>query len=93
MFRLRSLMFALLVAALPVGSASAATGGGRGDGPTFAKPFEGLATDAPFSRSGRSEVGRDGLSLVIVPPRGCGVAAHDTDGTTTCIGIPTKRAR
>jgi hypothetical protein len=91
MFRLRSLMFVLLVTALPVGSASAASGGG--DGPTFSKPFEGLATDAPFSRSGRSEVGRDGLSLVIVAPRGCGVAAHDTDGTTTCIGIPTERGR
>src|SRR5450631_225151 len=31
-----------------------------------------------------------GVSTVIVAARSCGVAAHETDGTTTCIGIPDR---
>ena len=34
-----------------------------------------------------------GLSTVIVAARPCGVAARETDGTTTCIGIPKQRRR
>ena len=29
----------------------------------------------------------------VVAPRPCGVAAHETDGTTTCIGIPGRHRR
>lgn len=35
----------------------------------------------------------DDVSLRPVPARPCGVAAHETDGTTTCIGIPDKPRR
>jgi hypothetical protein len=34
--------------------------------------------------------GPDG-STKIVPARPCGKAAHETDGTTTCVGIPGRR--
>src|SRR6267378_929994 len=34
--------------------------------------------------------GQDDVSTVTVAPRPCGVAAHETDGTTTCIGIPDR---
>jgi hypothetical protein len=35
----------------------------------------------------------DDVSLRPVPARPCGVAAHETDGTTTCIGIPDRPHR
>jgi hypothetical protein len=35
----------------------------------------------------------DDVSLRPVPARPCGVAAHETDGTTTCIGIPDRLHR
>jgi hypothetical protein len=35
----------------------------------------------------------DEVLLRPVPARPCGVAAHETDGTTTCIGIPDRRHR
>ncbi len=45
------------------------------------------------STTGLSQPGPDGLSTVTVGARPCGVAAHETDGTTTCIGIPTRSRR
>jgi hypothetical protein len=33
----------------------------------------------------------DGVSTKIVPAKPCNMAAHETDGTTTCFGIPNKR--
>jgi hypothetical protein len=47
----------------------------RAQGPVGPKSVEGLAA-AP-----------DAVSTQIVAPRPCGVAAHETDGFTTCIGI------
>lgn len=45
------------------------------------------------SSTGLSRPGPDG-STITVPARPCGLAAHETDGTTTCIGIPVpKRSR
>jgi hypothetical protein len=41
------------------------------------------ATDAGWDR-----VAPDGLSTQTVPAVPCGKAARETDGTTTCIGIP-----
>lgn len=35
----------------------------------------------------------DEVVLRPVPARPCGVAAHETDGTTTCIGIPDRHHR
>jgi hypothetical protein len=56
-------------------------------------PVQGLANDAPFSPTGLSRTGPDGQATVIVAARPCGVAARETDGTTTCIGIPKQRRR
>jgi len=37
---------------------------------------------------GRDEVGPDGFSTKVVKAVPCSIAAQETDGTTTCIGIP-----
>jgi hypothetical protein len=37
---------------------------------------------------GRDEVGPDGISTRVVRAAPCSTAARETDGTTTCIGIP-----
>jgi hypothetical protein len=104
----RKLVFAVVIAALPMSAAfaddgdrtappSGQTATGAGDTtatvvkPLPSRPFEGLATDAPFSPTGTSELGKDGLSLVTEPARPCSVTAQETDGTTTCIGIPKGR--
>ena len=47
--------------------------------------------DAPFSTTGFSRPGPDGVSTVYVEARPCSLAAHETDGFTTCVGIPSKR--
>ena len=56
-------------------------------------PITGGAEGAPFSPTGFSRPGRDGVSTVIVAARPCSVAAHETDGFTTCVGVPGKRRR
>jgi hypothetical protein len=56
-------------------------------------PIQGLSDNAPFSPTGWSRPGPDGLSTVIVAARPCSLAARETDGTTTCIGIPKQRRR
>ena len=56
--------------------------------PTVPKGVQGIAEQAPFSPTGLARPGPDGVSTVIVAARPCGVAAHETDGITTCIGIP-----
>ena len=48
---------------------------GQAQGPVGPKSVEGVAA-AP-----------DAVSTQLVAPRPCGVAAHETDGFTTCIGI------
>lgn len=52
-----------------------------------------LADEEQFSPTGLAQPGKDGVSTVIVAARPCGVAAHETDGFTTCVGIPRKRHR
>jgi hypothetical protein len=49
----------------------------------------------PASDTGVDKVASDGVSTVTVPAVPCSTAARETDGTTTCIGIPdsTKRGR
>lgn len=37
---------------------------------------------------GRDEVGPDGISTKVVKAAPCSAAARETDGSTTCIGIP-----
>jgi hypothetical protein len=48
---------------------------GRPQGPVAPKSVEGVAAT------------QDAVSTQMVAPRPCGVAAHETDGFTTCIGI------
>jgi hypothetical protein len=48
---------------------------GRPQGPVGPKSVEGVAAT------------QDAVSTQMVAPRPCGVAAHETDGFTTCIGI------
>src|ERR1700738_4792208 len=60
------------------------------NGPTLPKDVQGVAEEGPISPTGLSKPGADGVSTVIVAARSCGVAAHETDGTTTCIGIPDR---
>jgi hypothetical protein len=56
--------------------------------PTAPNGVKGVAEEAQFSPTGLAKPGPDGVSTVIVAARPCGVAAHETDGITTCIGIP-----
>lgn len=41
-----------------------------------------------YSGPGRDEVGPDGISTKVVKAAPCSTAARETDGSTTCIGIP-----
>ncbi len=59
-------------------------------GATAPNSVQGVAEEGPISPTGLSKPGPDGVSTVIVAARSCGVAAHETDGTTTCIGIPDR---
>jgi hypothetical protein len=52
---------------------------------------QGIAENQTFSRSGRSTVADDGVSTKIVPAKPCTSAARETDGTTSCVGIPSRR--
>jgi hypothetical protein len=52
---------------------------------------QGIAENQTFSRSGRSTVADDGVSTKIVPAKPCTSAARETDGTTSCVGIPSGR--
>jgi hypothetical protein len=64
------------------------------DKPPVADTVKGVAEEAPPSPTGLARPGPDGVSTVIVAARPCGTAAHETDGTTTCIGIlPSRRRR
>jgi hypothetical protein len=58
--------------------------------PVAPKTVKGVAEQSPPPTVGRAEAGPDG-STRIVAPRPCSTAAHETDGTTTCVGIPAKR--
>jgi hypothetical protein len=45
------------------------------------------------SETGLSKVADDGVSTKTVAAVRCSTAAHETDGTTTCIGIPEGSAK
>jgi hypothetical protein len=67
--------------------------GPSAENPTVPESLRGTAEEqVRISTTGLSQEGPDGVSTVTVGARRCGVAAHETDGTTTCIGIP-KRSR
>ena len=75
-----------------VGSASPPiTGQSQPNDTRGPEAVEGVAEQPPSSTVGLAKPGPDGVSTEIVAPRPCGVAAHETDGTTTCVGLPAKR--
>jgi hypothetical protein len=47
--------------------------------------------DQDSSPTGLARIADDGVSTRIVPARPCSKAARETDGTTTCVGIPGRR--
>lgn len=51
------------------------------------RPFGGPVPDV-YLGPGRDEVGPDGNSTKVVKATPCSTTAQETDGTTTCIGIP-----
>jgi hypothetical protein len=55
--------------------------------PTGAAPLPGSPL-LPSSTTGLSKVGKDGVSTDIVKSVPCSTAARETDGFTTCIGVP-----
>jgi hypothetical protein len=57
--------------------------------PSAPRAVKGVAEEPAPSTVGLAQPGPDG-STVIVKPRPCGVVAHETDGVTTCIGIPAR---
>jgi len=42
----------------------------------------------PRTDTGLDKVANDGVSTTVVPAVSCGTTARETDGTTTCVGIP-----
>jgi hypothetical protein len=50
-----------------------------------------MAEQPASAPTGLAKPSADGSSTIIVPARPCSAAAHETDGTTTCVGIPGKR--
>jgi hypothetical protein len=79
------------VVGIPPGTAA---GGGAASPPITGQSappaptaLQGIAEQAPGSTVGLSRPAADG-STKIIPARPCSAAAHETDGTTTCVGIP-----
>jgi hypothetical protein len=52
---------------------------------------QGVAAEQPGTRTGLATPADDGVSTKIVPAKPCSTAAHESDGTTTCVGMPNKR--
>jgi hypothetical protein len=95
-------VFVAAAAFAVMGSAVAQTpGSNAAPPPAEAPPAMGAASTAPPGRSpevgspllpatdaGLDKVAADGVSTRTVPARPCSTAARESDGTTTCIGIP-----
>lgn len=58
--------------------------------PPAPAPIQGFAEREQISTTGLAVAAPDG-STRIVPARPCSVAARETDGTTTCVGLPARR--
>jgi hypothetical protein len=52
---------------------------------------QGVSAEGATPSTGLSKPAEDGVSTKIVPAKPCSTAAKETDGTTTCVGIPDKR--
>ena len=97
------LIAAVALTMLPLaGFAQQAPGTVRGDPPTVGVAPSTTETGAPLrdvspqvggpllpgSQTGLDKVAEDGVSTKTVKAVPCGKAARETDGTTTCVGIP-----
>jgi hypothetical protein len=94
----RSLVLAAWIAFLPIGMASGQGEtqapppiSGQAQPPTVPPEVRGVAEQPPSSPTGLTKPAEDGVSTKIVPARPCSTAARETDGTTTCVGIPSRR--
>ena len=87
---MRLLSVAAVLALL--GSAAVAQTNTRGYtgayGPDAPNPAFGGAVPEVYPGPGRDEVATDGISTKVVKAAPCSMAAQETDGTTSCIGIP-----
>jgi hypothetical protein len=70
------------------GASPSATG--QAQPPVAQRPVVGIAEERPTPTTGLAVLAADGVSTRTVAARPCGLAAHETDGTTTCIGIPKR---
>jgi hypothetical protein len=72
------------------GTAPAASPPITGQSSPVAAPVtvQGVAEQPVSSSTGLAKPSADGTSTKIVPARPCSTAARETDGTTTCVGIP-----
>jgi hypothetical protein len=57
------------------------------------RPAVHIAPDQAFSLTGLSQTAPDGITTRIVSAKPCSTAARETDGTTTCVGIPSRPQR
>jgi hypothetical protein len=64
---------------------------GQAQPPVAPAEVRGIAEQPPSSSTGLAKPAEDGIATKIVPARPCSTAARETDGTTTCVGIPGKR--
>lgn len=75
-------------ASAAVGQTNAPKGYTGAYGPDNAnRPFGGPVPDV-YPGPGRDEVAPDGISTKVVKAAPCSATAQETDGMTTCIGIP-----
>jgi hypothetical protein len=82
------------VNARPAGTAGAPSPPliGQSSPPMAPAAVQGFAEqDQATSPTGLARTAEDGVSTTVVPARPCSRAAHETDGTTTCVGIPGRR--
>lgn len=64
---------------------------GFGQSTTVPPEVRGAADFPPLTTTGLATTAADGVSTKVVPARPCSTAARETDGTTTCVGIPSRR--
>jgi hypothetical protein len=74
--------------AAPMGGPSEPTATGVNVSPAAPPASPGGSVPAPISGPGLNVVASDGISTKTVRAVPCGRAARETDGFTTCVGIP-----
>ena len=83
-------VLALLVSSAAVAQSDAPTGYVDAHGPDAPNVTFGGPLPEVYPGPGLDEVGPDGISTKVVKAVPCSTAARETDGTTTCVGIPSS---